>query len=201
MPKTTGNRSHCVLVKQPADLPRRLLDHRECHPGRRVEVDAQLVRMLLVVRLRRPDVEADAAEVDRPDHVGQVGRHERVRSGAIRRADNCRLQPLRAQLRNPLLEEGGTAYPVRIALEENRTVLHRPHQRPLDSLVVPDKVELRLAPLGEENFAGAGDRNLAPGRRDKNRALCHSRVTIALTRGVCHSQTGSPTRQTTGDAW
>src|SRR5258708_38918935 len=103
--------------------------------------------MLLVVRLRRPDVEADAANVDRPYHMGQAGRDERVRGRPVRGADDCRLQPVRAQLRDPFLEEGRAADSVWITLEENWAALHRPHQRRLDRLVIVDEVELGLAPL------------------------------------------------------
>src|SRR5207237_5173890 len=169
------HRTHSVLGKQPTDLRRGLPEHPKGDAGRGAQVEAELVGMLLVVRLRRPDVEADAAEVDRPDDVGQVGRNERIRGGAIRGAHDCRLQPLRAHIRDPLLEEGGTSGPVRIALKENRAALHRPHQRLLDALVVADKVELCLAPLGEENLAGTGDRNLAPGRLHKGGAFSHYR--------------------------
>ena len=43
-------------------------------PGRRVEVDAQLVGMVEVGAPRRPRVEVDHAEVHRPDQVrGVVG--------------------------------------------------------------------------------------------------------------------------------
>ena len=49
----------------------------ELRPGLRVEVESELVGVIRVCGEVGPDVEADAAQVDRPGDVGQVGRHER----------------------------------------------------------------------------------------------------------------------------
>src|SRR6188768_1276871 len=129
--------------------------------------------MLLIVSMRRPDVEADTAEVDRPDDVRDIGRDERIGGGAIGRTDNCGLQPLRARLRNALLEEGRAAGSVRIALEQNWAALHGAHQLLLHGLVIAHQVELRLAPFGKEHLAGAGDRDFVPGRLDRNWRFSH----------------------------
>src|SRR5439155_3123927 len=49
----------------------------EADAGLRVEIDAELVRVLRVRGQVRPDVEAEAPEVHGPREVGEVGRHER----------------------------------------------------------------------------------------------------------------------------
>jgi hypothetical protein len=55
-----------------------LTDVSEVHAGCRVEVEAQLVGMAGVAGQVRPDVEAQAAEVHRPQHVVDVGRDQRL---------------------------------------------------------------------------------------------------------------------------
>ena len=71
-----GQPEHLQLVQQGADLVGRLADHGERDTGCRVEVDAQLVGVLGIGRLHGPDVEAEAAQVHRPQHVGHVGGHQ-----------------------------------------------------------------------------------------------------------------------------
>ena len=74
-------------------------------PGRRVEVDAQLVGVVWVGRQRRPDVEAEAGQVHGPQDVGQVGRNQRPRGGAVGSAHDGGLEPVGAGLGHPLLKE------------------------------------------------------------------------------------------------
>ena len=64
---------HTEVVEQPLGLGGGLLRHRErgARPG--VEVDAQLVARVAVCGPHRPRVEAEAAEVHRPDEVREVG--------------------------------------------------------------------------------------------------------------------------------
>ena len=50
----------------------------EVGAGRGVEIDAQLVGVIGIVGVRRPHVEAEAAEVHRPRDVREVGDHERA---------------------------------------------------------------------------------------------------------------------------
>ncbi len=85
-----------------------------------------------------------------------------------------------------LLKEGGTACPVRVALEEDGTALHGPHEGRLDARVqvVADEVELGLAPLGKEDLVGAADGDLVAGRLDMDRALGHDGVTIPASGGA-----------------
>src|SRR5207248_2211647 len=90
------------------------------------------------------------------------------------------------RLRNALLKKGGTACPVRKSLQEHGAAPHRAHQWLLDLQVVANQIELGLAPLGEEDLAGAGDRNLVACRFDTGRTFSHYGLTIpAWKGGVC----------------
>jgi hypothetical protein len=168
-----GHGGDAQLVEQGAHLTRSLLHHGECDPGRRVEVDAQLVGVLGIGGLRGPHMETETAEVHRPQHVGEVGRDQRLRGGSVRGADDGRLQPLGVGVRHPLLEEGRPPGTVGEALEQHRPPSHGPQQRLLDGLVVADEVELGVTALGEEHLARAGDRQLAPGCLDNHRVVHH----------------------------
>ncbi len=70
------------LVEQGSGLGGRGADVRKAGAGLRVEVEAQLVGVLGVVGEQRPDVEAEAAEVHRPDHVRR-GRRGRARARVV----------------------------------------------------------------------------------------------------------------------
>ena len=72
-----GQARDAELVEERADLAGSLLHHRERDAGARIEVDAELVGMLGVGCLRRPDVEPEAAQVHRPEHVREVGGDQR----------------------------------------------------------------------------------------------------------------------------
>ena len=69
--------------------------------GRRVEVDAQLVGRVEVGAPRRPRVEVDHAEVDRPHEVRGVVGDELLGGAPGRERDGRRLQPVRDALRAP----------------------------------------------------------------------------------------------------
>ena len=66
------------LVEQRLELRRRAADIAEVRAGLGVEIEPQLVAVLGVRGAIGPDVEAEAPEVDRPDHVGEVGDDERA---------------------------------------------------------------------------------------------------------------------------
>ena len=68
---------HPDVVEQLADAGGGLPHHLEGRARLRVEVDPQLVGMVLVGRAHRPRVEPEAAEVHRPEEVGEIGDHER----------------------------------------------------------------------------------------------------------------------------
>jgi hypothetical protein len=61
------------LVEQGAQLEGRGTDVVERRPRLRIEVETELVGVPRIVGLEGPDVEAQAAEVDRPRDVREVG--------------------------------------------------------------------------------------------------------------------------------
>ena len=129
--------------------------------------------MLRIGRLRRPDMEAETPEVHRPQHVSEIGGHERTRRRAVGCADDRGLQPVWSRIRYALLEERRATRPIGKALEQHRPPAHRAQQWLFDSLVVPHQVELGVTPFCKEDFARARDRHLAPGRLDQHRVLGH----------------------------
>ena len=137
---------------------------------------------------QRPDVEAEAGEVDRPRHVREVGGHERARRRAVDGLHGRRLEPVGGVLRHALLEERRAAGALREALHQHRPAAHRAHQRLADRGVVADEVELRLAALAEQHLAGARDPHLAP-RQLEDLLAAHAgvRVTVSARKLVVHT--------------
>ena len=146
-----------------------------------------------IVGAVRPDVEAEAGQVDRPRHVREVGGHERARRRAVDGLDRRRLEPVRRVVGHALLEERLAARALREALHQHRAAAHGPHQRLGDGGVVADEVELRLAPLGEEHLAGTADPHLAPGELDHLRVVGHA-GTVARTEPSISIVAGSGAR-------
>ena len=173
-----GERHHAQLLEKMVHLLGRLLDHGKPDARGRVEVDAQLVGVLGVGRPGRPDVEAQAGQVDGPEHVGQVTGDQGLRRRAVGGGHDRRLQPVRVVLGHALLEERRAGGAVGEALEQDGPAAHRPHQRLFDGLVVVDQVQLGLASQREEDLAGTGDAHLAPRlttvprRRSPRRRAC-----------------------------
>ena len=151
------------LVQQGLDLRGREADIREVGARLRVEIQAQLVAMLGVRGAIRPDVKTKATEVDSPDHVREVGDHERARLRAVDRRHRRRPQPLGRVLRNALLEERRSLRALGEALHEHGATAHRPQQRLADAQVVIDEIALGLSALGEEHLVGTGEPDLTPG--------------------------------------
>ena len=174
---------------------------REVRAGLRVEVEAQLVGVVGVVGAVGPDVEAEAGEVDGPGDVGDVGGHERPRGRAVDGLDRGRLQPLGHLVRHALLEERRAARALREALHQHRPAAHGPHQRLAHGGVVAHEVELRLAALGEQHLARAGDPHLAPGELEhlSRRRPCHPPYGMSTDRQVTHPsmRSNSPMSTTT----
>ena len=126
-----------------------------------VEVDPQLVGMVEVAPPRRPRVEVDDAEVDRPDDVGGVGGDQLLGGATRREGDGRRLQPLGHFLRHPLLPDRLLHDPVDEALHHGRPPAQVDQRRLGDRQVVLDDVELRPAGLGEVDLARVGEPHLA----------------------------------------
>ncbi len=120
----------------------------------RVEVDAQLVRMVDVVAANRPRVKRDRAHLRRPADDGHLGGADLVRVAARRELDPRRLHVVRSSAWDALLEEGVAAallarreddagvHALGPALERRRPPRERAHDAVPDGEVVPDDVEL-----------------------------------------------------------
>jgi hypothetical protein len=148
----------------------------EVRAGLRVEVEAQLVRMVDVVAADRPRVEGDRAHVRGPGDDGELGGADLVRMAARGELDPRGLHVLRRSARDPLLEEGVAAallagrhddarvHPLRPALERGRPQRERAHDAVADRDVVLDDVELgdrgRVLRAREDHAVGAGDAHL-----------------------------------------
>ena len=140
-----------MLLQYVTDAHRDALHLREGHAGLRIEVDAQLIGMIEVPAADRPRIEVDAAEVHRPDEMGEVGRAQLLGRPAARERDGRRLQPLRSGLGHPLLEEEVALRAVREAFEDRGTQVHPTQRTGADRQVVLDQVQLRLAPRRDRN--------------------------------------------------
>ena len=110
---------------------------------------------------RRPRVEVDHAEVDRPHEVRLVVGHELLGGAPGRERDRRRLQPVRHLLRHALLPDRLLHDPVDEALHHRRALAHVDEHRVGDRHVVLGEVELRPAGLGEVDLRRVGEPDLA----------------------------------------
>ena len=131
-------------------------------PGVRVEVDTQLVGVLGVGGLGRPDVEAQAGQVDRPQHMGEVGGHQGLGRGPVGGGHDRGLEPFRMVLGHAFWKNDVPVAPWGNRWSRTGRPPMAAHQRLLDGLVVVDQVELGLSPLGEEDLAGLVMRTSRP---------------------------------------
>ena len=145
----------------------------EADLGRRIEVDAQLVGVVEVRTPRRPRVEVDDAEVDRPDDMRGVARDELGRAAATRETHGRGLEPLGSVLGNPLLEEELLVDAVDEALHRRRALGEVAAGSFGDVDVIGREVELGEARLREVHLARAREANLAPRGFDRRRFLGH----------------------------
>ena len=127
-----------------------------------VEVDAELVGVLGVGGQIRPQVQAEAAEVDGPHDVGDVGDDQRVGGRAVRGRDDGRLQPVGGARRDPLLEEGLAGGAVGEALQQGGSAAGGVEEVLADLEVVRDEVELRGVDGREVHLVGPADPDLVP---------------------------------------
>ena len=141
---------------------------------RRVEVDAQLVGRVQVVAARRPGVEVDHAEVDRPHQVRGIVGDELLGRAPGGERHGRGLQPLRHVARDALLPDRLLEDAVDEALEHGRALAQVDRHRLRRLEVVLDEVELRPAGVREVHLGRVGQPDLAPRRLDhRELALGH----------------------------
>ena len=118
----------------------------------RVDVDAELVRVLDVAAPRRPGVEVDRREIGGPRDLRELGDAELVGGAARGEGDGRGLDPVGPVLRHALLVDRLALGAVRVPLQLRRALVEHPHDALADGEVVLDEVELRLAARAEEDL-------------------------------------------------
>ncbi len=126
-----------------------------------IEIDPQLVRERGIGGEIRPQMQTEAAQVHGPDHMRDIGHHERVGGCSVRGGHGGRLQPRRGAGGHPLLEEGFPGGTVGKALEQGGTATGGVEQRVGHQEVIGDKVELGRAEFGKVDLVGARDMYLS----------------------------------------
>src|SRR5207302_6929668 len=111
------------LVQHLAHDRGHLLRLREPGAGLRVDVDAQLVRLLRIAPPRRPGAELERREVRRPRDVRDLGDAQLVRVPPGREGHARGLDPLRPLLGDPLLPDHLAADALGLALQLARPLV------------------------------------------------------------------------------
>ena len=131
--------------------------------GTGIEIDAQLVGVLEVVRAHGMRVKLDAAEVHDPREPRGVVDDDLFRRAPRGERERRRAEPVRARLGRALLVEGLALGAVDEALEHDGPVADAAQRAGRDRQVVPHDVELGELRLAREvGLARVGDPDLAP---------------------------------------
>ena len=151
----------------------------------RVDVDAQLVRVIEVRAPHRVRVPVNVAERDRPQQVRGVDRHELLRLAPGRELQHRRLQPLRPLRRHALLVDRLRLDPAGEALEHRRALADVVEDRVGAFDVVAGEVALRPAGPGEVDLAGVRELDLVP-------VQLEDLVSVGTRRSVTRCRRGRP---------
>ena len=143
------------------DHQRHLADLRPGHARHRVQVHAQLVRVVQVIGAHRVRVQVQAAQVRDPGETRGLVHHQLVRGAPGREGQRGRPHPLGRVLGSALLEERLLLGAVHEALERHRPPAHA-HQGAIGHREeVPDQVQLRVTGLREVELVRVADGHLA----------------------------------------
>ena len=135
-------------------------DSSEGHLGLRIQIHAQLVRVVEVRPAHGPRVPVDHAEVHRPRQVRGIVGDQLARVAAARERDRRRLQPRGRAVGHALLEERLAVHAIHPALHHRGALAQVTHDRLLALQVVVDEVHLRQPSFGEEDLVGIADAQL-----------------------------------------
>jgi len=113
------------ILERRLDHVRDLADLGPGDAGHRIEVDAQLVGMIEVVRADRVRMQLEAGQVCHPHERGGVARHDFFRRPARRKFQRDDLDPRRTRLGRALLVEELAVDAVRIPHEHVRAIARR----------------------------------------------------------------------------
>ena len=164
------------------------------HAGHRIEIDAQLVGMIEVVRAHRVRVEIDATEVDDPGELGRVAQHHFAGGAPGGELQLHGLDPEWPRLRGPLLEEENALRAVHVPLQRHRPATRPTQRAPGDRQVIADQIELRVSALREEDLLRIRDGDLASLDLEELLASRHRRSiapTNQETPKICLSSAGA----------
>ena len=157
------------------------------HSRSRIQVHAELVRMLEVVGAHRVRVQIDAAQVHDPEKLRRVPSHDLPGGAAGRETQLDGLDPVGMRLGRALLVEGLALGALHIAFEDDRPRLDPSQRRVRDRQVILRQVQLRVADLREEHLFGVRDRDIAARRlQGGHGSLRHRRQcgTLSATGGA-----------------
>ena len=127
----------------------------------RIEIDAQLVGMIEVLRAHRMRMQIDAAEIDDPRQLCRVAQHDLARGAAGRELELDHFDPERPRFGRALLEEEFPLGAVDVAFERHRPAAGPPQRALGDGEVVADQIDLGDAALWKEDLLRIRDRDLA----------------------------------------
>ena len=175
-----------------ADVRERRLDHAghlahlgPLDPGDRIEVHAQLVRVIEIVDAHGVRVQLEAGEIRHPGESGSVTRHDFLGSAPGGESERHHLDPRWARLRRPLLIEELPFDPVGVTHQHVGAVAGAA-QRPLgDGEVIAHQVTLRVLGLREEHLVGIRNRDFPT--RHADQLLLAGRRLRSRFRGSGHS--------------
>src|SRR5207244_7378387 len=108
----------------------------------RIEIDAQLVRMIEILRAHRMRMEIDAPEVDDPGQLRRVAQDDLARSPARGKLQLYDLDPERPRFGRALLEEELALRAVDVPLERHRPPARSAQRARRDREVVTDQIDL-----------------------------------------------------------
>ena len=155
----------------------------EVGTGLRVEVDAQLIRIVGVLRPGRPRMKDDRIHLHSPDGCGRFVDHELRMRSATRIDHRHRAHEVRRSLRWVLRKELLPVDTLSETLERNRPVTVRPHEGGTDLHHVAGEVKFRDARVRPEHPRRARDTHLphpvGSGHGQDYRLASHSSTVLA----------------------
>ena len=170
------------IVERAAQHVRDRANVRKRHAANRIEIDAQLVRVIEIVGAHRMRMQLEARQVGHPHERCRVARHDFFGNPAGRKAQRDDVDPVGPRRRRALLKEEFAVDAIGIADEHVGPVAGRTQGALRDGEIVASEVELRVAGLRKEHLAGIRDRDVASGDRQDLafRAVLHPSTLASL---------------------
>ena len=135
------------------------------HAANRIEIDAELVWVIEIVRTHRMRMQLEARQVGHPDERCRVARYDFFGNPAGRKTQRDGVDPIGSRCRRALLKEEFAVDAIGIPDEHIGPAAGRTQGALGNGEIVTSEVELRVASLRKEHFAGVRDRDIASGGR------------------------------------